>query len=82
MSVGKMSVAIFYYLFKIIQEFWLAKSCRWNHHIRSVAAQIWNYDITVEYWKQTYHVWRHFNVTRYDVTLIYAAYVSEHYIVK
>ena len=44
-----------YYLLKIIQEFWLAKSCRWNRHIRSVAAQIWS-------WKQLYHVWRNFVV--------------------
>ena len=45
-----------YYLLKIIQEFWLVKSCGWNRHIRSVVAQIWSYDITIEYWKHIYDI--------------------------
>ncbi len=36
-----------HYLLKIIQEFWLVKSGGWNHHIRSVVAQIYDiYDMT------------------------------------
>ena len=45
---------IFYYLLKIIQKFWLVKSGGWNRHIRSVVAQIWSYDIIIEYWKHLY----------------------------
>ena len=46
----------YYYLLKIIQEFWLVKSFGWNHHIRPVVAQIWSYDITIEYWKYIYDI--------------------------
>ena len=45
-----------YYLLKIIQEFWLVKSCGWNRNIRSVVAQIWRYYITIEYWKHIYDI--------------------------
>ena len=45
-----------YYLLKIIQKFWLVKSGGWNRHIRSVVAQIWSYDIIIEYWKQIYDI--------------------------
>ena len=39
-------IIFFYYLLKIIQEFWLVKSCGWNRHIRSVVTQIYDiYDI-------------------------------------
>ena len=46
----------YYYLLKIIQKFWLVKSGGWNCHIRSVIAQIWSYDIFIEYWKQMYDI--------------------------
>ena len=45
-----------YYLLQIIQKFWLVKSGGWNRHIRSVVAQIWSYDIIIEYWKQIYDI--------------------------
>ena len=45
-----------YYLLKIIQKFWLVKSGEWNRHIRSVVAQIWSYDIIIEYWKHLYDI--------------------------
>ena len=45
-----------YYLLKIIQKFWLVKSGGWNRHIRSVVAQIWSYDIIMEYWKHLYDI--------------------------
>ena len=45
-----------YYLLKIVQTFWLAKSGGWNRHIRSVVAQIWSYDIIIEYWKRIYDI--------------------------
>ena len=65
-----------YYLLKIIQKFWLVKSGGWNRHIRSVVAQIWSYDIIIEYWKHIRHydvicsyientystLWRHTNL--------------------
>ena len=41
----------YYYLLKMIQKFWLVESGGWNRHIRSVVAQIWIYDIIIEYWK-------------------------------
>ena len=47
---------IYYYLLKIIQKFWLVKSGGWNRHIRSVVAQIWSYDIIIEYWKLIYDI--------------------------
>ena len=46
----------YYYLLKIIQKFWLVKSGGWNRHIRSVAAQIWSYDIIIEYGKHLYDI--------------------------
>ena len=46
----------FYYLLKIIQKFWLVESDGWNRHIRSLVAQIWSYDIIIEYWKQIYDI--------------------------
>ena len=46
----------FYYLLKIIQKFWLVKSGGWNRHIRLVVAQIWSYDIIIEYWKRIYDI--------------------------
>ncbi len=49
-------VRYYYYLLKMTQEFWLVKSCGWNRHIRSVVAQIWSYDITIEYWKHIYDI--------------------------
>ena len=45
-----------YYLLKIIQKFWLVKSSEWNRHIHSVIAQIWSYDIIIEYWKHGYDI--------------------------
>ena len=45
-----------YYLLKIIEEFWLVKSCGRNRHIHSVVAQIWSYDITIEYCKHIYDI--------------------------
>ena len=46
----------YYYLLKIIQKFWLVKSGGWNPHIRSIVAQIWSYDIIIEYWKHLYDI--------------------------
>ena len=45
-----------YYLLKIIRKFWLVKSGGWNRHIRSGVAQIWSYDIIIEYWKHIYDI--------------------------
>ena len=49
-------IKMFNYLLKIIQKFWLVESDGWNRHIRSVVAQIWSYDIIIEYWKQIYDI--------------------------
>ena len=40
----------------MIQKFWLVESGGWNRHIRSVVAQIWSYDIIIEYWKHMYDI--------------------------
>ena len=50
------SIKFNYYLFKIIQKFWLFESDGWNRHIHSVVAQIWSYDIIIEYWKHIYDI--------------------------
>ena len=55
-SLQVVSVIFYYYLLKIIQKFWLVKSGWWNRPIRSVAAQIWSYDIIIEYWKHIYDI--------------------------
>jgi hypothetical protein len=47
---------------KIIQEFWLVKSCEWRRHIRSVAVQFC-YDITKT------HI-RHYVYWSYSLDLI------------
>ena len=53
---GGVNINGIYYLLKIIQKFWLVKSGGWNRHIRSVVAQIWSYDIIIEYWKHIYDI--------------------------
>ena len=53
-SNRKWGIIVIYYLLEIIQKFWLVKSGGWNRHIRSVVAQIWSYDIIIEYWKHLY----------------------------
>ena len=45
-----------YYLLKMIQKFWLVESSGWNCLIRLVVAQIWSYDIIIEYWKHIYDI--------------------------
>ena len=47
-----------YYLLKIIQKFWLVKNGGWNRHIRLVIAQLWSYDIIIEYWNTYTTLWR------------------------
>ena len=79
-----------YYLLKIIQKFWLVKSGGWNRHICSVVAQIWSYDIIIEYWKHMRHydvicsyientyttLWRHTNYAAYAKWKIHMAYAA------
>ena len=37
-------------------ELLMSISGGWNRHIRSVVAQIWSYDIIIEYWKHLYDI--------------------------
>ena len=53
-NMYQLQVSNTYYLLKMIQKFWLVESDGWNRHIHSVVAQIWSYDIIIEYWKCIY----------------------------
>jgi hypothetical protein len=78
--VEEKSDDVYLYLLKIIQVFWLVKNCGWNRHISSVAAQICClYNMTSL--KHIYDIMTSFGrilkiISRYYVTLIYAAYVE------
>lgn len=42
---------------KVIQKFVLVRSDGCNRHVRSVVAQIYGFDITIEYWTGPYLHW-------------------------
>lgn len=74
----------FYYLILLerIQEFWLAKSCRRNHHIHLIAARKfgimtppWNIETIISRLMWLHGILKN-DVAPYDVTLIYVTYVK------